>query len=239
MAVTHECDAERQRLATLRREITEAEATLFALQTSIQDAKAEAASWSTGTAASEIERLTAENLSANEETASAYAALEEAVRTSRTDALTGLLNRLALFDILEHDVELALRNGMTLAVFFLDVDDFKKVNDAFGHAIGDRLLQGIAGTLMLTMRASDTVCRIGGDEFVVVAPTASRDDAAQLARKLKDALHKSFVLEGLEVASSTSVGFSVFPEDGIAAEELVRNADAAMYQHKGKRQAVD
>jgi len=235
MAAANELDAREQRLAMLRREIAEAEATLRALHGAIQEAIDEATQQTVRGVVAENERLAAENLAAQQETESAYALLQEAVRASRTDSLTGLLNRSALWDTLESDVELARRNGKALAVLFLDVNDFKTVNDTFGHAIGDRLLKSIADTIVTTVRASDAVCRIGGDEFVVIALTASRADAAQLASKLEEALRRVFMLEGQAVATSTSVGFSVFPGDGKTAEALMRRADEAMYQAKRRK----
>ena len=233
MAAVNDIDAHEQRLATLHREIAEAEATLRSLHVAIQEAVDEAAHHvAMSGIVAENERLAAETRAAQEETESAYALLQEAVRTSRTDSLTGLLNRLALWDTLERDVELARRNGKVLSVLFLDVNRFKQVNDTFGHAVGDRLLKGIADTIIATVRASDTVCRIGGDEFVVIASTATREDAAQLAHKLEEALRRDFVFDGQSVASSTSVGFSMFPSDGRTAEALMRRADEAMYRVK-------
>jgi diguanylate cyclase (GGDEF)-like protein len=235
MAAVNDLDAEEQRLATLHREIAEAEATLRALHEAMQEAIDEATRQALSGVVAENQRLAAENRAALQETESAYAMLQEAVRTSRTDSLTGLLNRLALWDTLEHDVEFARRNGKVLAVLFLDVNHFKQVNDTFGHAVGDQLLQRIADTLVATVRASDTVCRMGGDEFVVIAPTATREDAAQLALKIQQELRRNFMLEGHVVASSTSVGFSVFPGDGRTADALMRKADEAMYRAKHQK----
>jgi len=235
MSAVNDSHAGEQRLATLRREIAEAEATLRALHAAIQESIDEATLREISGVVAENERLAAANRAALLETESAYALLQEAVRTSRTDPLTGLLNRLALWDTLEKDVELSRRNGKVVAVFFLDVDRFKQVNDSFGHAVGDQLLRSIADAIVANVRASDTVCRIGGDEFVVIAPTASREDAAQLAVKLKEALCRTFMLDGHAVASSTSIGFSVFHEDGRTAEALMRRADEAMYRAKRMR----
>jgi len=232
MAAVNEFNADEQRLATLQREIAEAEATLRALHGAIREAIEDAAHSTLSGVVAENERLAAQTRAAQQETESAYAQLQEAVRASRTDSLTGLLNRHALWDTLESDVELARRNGKVLAVLFLDVDHFKHVNDTYGHAIGDQLLKGIADTIVATVRASDTVCRIGGDEFAVVAPTATREDAAQLACKLQQALRRTFMFEGHAVASSTSIGFSVFPSEGRTAEALMRKADEMMYRTK-------
>ncbi|MBV8471420.1 MAG: GGDEF domain-containing protein [Burkholderiaceae bacterium] len=186
-------DADMQRLVALRREIAEAESILLALQAAIQDARSDPGLLAMSGVAAENERLAADNLAAREEATSAYAALEDAVHVSRTDALTGLLNRSALRGILDHDLELARRNGTLLVVYFIDIDNFKAVNDTLGHGAGDVLLQAVASVLIATVRASDIVCRIGGDEFVVFTLTNMRDDALLLARKLDDSLRRKFV----------------------------------------------
>ncbi len=237
MAATEGVDAQQQRLAVLQREIAEAEITLLALQAAIQAASVELGRETERGMAAENRRLTAANLVAHQETANAYVALEKAVHASRTDMLTGLLNRLALWDRLEHDLNLARRNDAMLVVCFVDVDGFKHVNDTLGHAIGDQLLQSIARALVGAVRASDTVCRLGGDEFVVFAPISTREDGEQLARKITDAICRPLQLEQLELTASASVGYSLFPEDGDTASILLSKADAAMYRVKKSKEA--
>ncbi|MGM9514574.1 diguanylate cyclase [Roseateles sp. DB2] len=235
MTATDGLDAEQQRLVALRQEIAAAEATLLSLQAAIQSAQAEPGQEAMHGMAAENQRLTAANLVAHQETATAYAALEKAVHASRTDALTGLLNRLALWDRLEHDLDLARRHGSMLVVCFVDIDGFKHVNDTLGHAIGDQLLQAIARALVGAVRASDTVCRLGGDEFVVFAQISSHEDGIQLAGKLADAICRPLQLEQRQLMASASVGFSMFPEDGDTVSTLLSKADEAMYRIKKAR----
>ncbi|MBB2486093.1 diguanylate cyclase [Mitsuaria sp. WAJ17] len=227
--------AEQRRLRALRRKIAEAEATLLALQASIDAARGNAGREVIRGMAAENQRLTAANLVAHQATATAYAALEKAVHASRTDPLTGLLNRLALWDRLEHDLNLARRNGSMLVVCFVDVDNFKQVNDTLGHAVGDQLLQGIARTLVGTVRASDTVCRLGGDEFVVFAPISTREDGIQLAAKITQAVSRLRMPASCELAASVSVGVSSYPHDGNTVGALLGKADEAMYRVKKAR----
>jgi len=235
MNVPNEDDTDVQRLVVLRREIAEAESILLALQAAIREARSDSGLLAMTDVVAENVRLAADNLAARQEVTSAFAELEGAVRASRTDALTGLLNRLALWDIFDHDLELARRNRTLLVVYFIDIDNFKVVNDTLGHHAGDLLLQAITSILVTTVRASDTICRLGGDEFVVLTLTSAREDAALLARKLDESLRKKYLLEGHEINSSVSIGFSISPDDGITANALMRAADEAMYRVKKAR----
>ena len=149
------------------------------------------------------------------------------------DALTGLPNRRILEDRLTQALALSYRNRKQTAAMFIDLDRFKTINDSLGHAVGDRLLQEVAQRLVRQLRVGDTVCRIGGDEFVVVLPEITRGaDAAQVAQKIIETLSEAILLEGREVTITPSIGISVFPEDCSDAETLIRNADAAMYHAK-------
>jgi diguanylate cyclase (GGDEF)-like protein len=224
--------SETERLIVLRREIAAAEATLRALQLAIEEACSEQGLQAMQEARAENERLLAQNQQMSLDAESAHAALEEAVKASQTDALTGLHNREVLWDRLAHDLALARRLGKRLAIFFLDVNDFKRVNDEFGHAVGDALLQHVARVLLATVRASDTVCRIGGDEFVILASATRPDDATQVAAKIVRALAQPCALGGHTMPVSVSIGCSVFPEDGESPGVLVHKADEAMYRVK-------
>ncbi len=149
------------------------------------------------------------------------------------DALTGLPNRRILEDRLTQALALSYRNRKHSAVMFIDLDRFKTINDSLGHAAGDFLLKEVAQRLVRQLRIGDTVCRIGGDEFVVVLPEITRGaDAAQVAQKAIETLSEPIVLEGRDISVTPSIGISVFPEDGSDAETLIRNADAAMYHAK-------
>lgn len=224
--------AQARRLSALRREITAAEQTLRQLQTAISEARTEQGVVTAQDVRVENERLQAQNQLMTMQAETAQAALQVAVRAAQTDALTGLRNREVLWDRLAHDLALARRQGHRLAVYFLDVDGFKRVNDRFGHAVGDLLLQHVARVLAGTVRASDTVCRIGGDEFIVLAAASRRADVEQVALKIAHALAEPCVLAGHTMSVSASIGFSVFPDDGEAPGVLVHKADEAMYRAK-------
>jgi diguanylate cyclase (GGDEF)-like protein/PAS domain S-box-containing protein len=161
-------------------------------------------------------------------------AAEEQMRfLAQHDALTRLPNRALLKDRLVRAIAHARRNGKKLAVFFLDLDDFKKVNDTLGHAAGDHMLKVLAQRLTGCVRAEDTVARIGGDEFILVLEDIASEEAVPaVARKVLDALSQPMVFEGQEMRIATSIGISLYPEDGDDPELLIRNADLAMYQAK-------
>ena len=149
------------------------------------------------------------------------------------DALTNLPNRLLFKDRLTVALSHAHREQAHLAVLFLDLDRFKVINDSLGHNIGDQLLQAVAARVQACVRESDTVARLGGDEFTVLLPHLQRsEDAAPIAHKIIEAIRHPFHLEGREFFTTTSIGISLFPEDGTDAEELIKNADTAMYQAK-------
>jgi diguanylate cyclase (GGDEF)-like protein len=224
--------ADEFRLLALRREIAVAETMLRALRAEIREASSELGLAAAHDARAENKRLTAENRLATRDAESAHAALETAIKASQTDALTGVHNREVLWDRLTHDLTLARRLGHGLAVYFLDIDGFKRVNDEFGHAAGDQLLQHTARVLLATVRASDTVCRLGGDEFVILAAASRRDDAEQVAVKIQAALGLPCVIAGHTMSVSASIGYSLFPEDGDSPGVLVHKADEAMYRLK-------
>jgi diguanylate cyclase (GGDEF)-like protein/PAS domain S-box-containing protein len=149
------------------------------------------------------------------------------------DPLTGLPNRLLFADRLGHALSRAQRDGSQLALLFIDLDRFKHINDSLGHLAGDGLLQEVARRFTAAVRREDTVARMGGDEFTLLLEDLRRpEDAAVLARKLLDALADPYTIAGRDLFVTASVGISLFPRDGATADELVRNADAAMYQAK-------
>ena len=149
------------------------------------------------------------------------------------DALTNLPNRLLFKDRLSVALSHAHREESRLAVLFLDLDRFKVINDSLGHNIGDQLLQAVAARIDACVRDSDTVARLGGDEFTILLPGLNRsEDAAPVAAKIIDAVRYPFHIEGREFFITTSIGISVYPEDGADAETLIKNADTAMYQAK-------
>ncbi|MHB1174431.1 MAG: putative bifunctional diguanylate cyclase/phosphodiesterase [Sulfuriferula sp.] len=149
------------------------------------------------------------------------------------DALTGLPNRILLLDRLSQAIELAHRQCTQLAVMFMDLDQFKHINDSLGHAVGDQLLQSVAQRLLTCVRQSDTVSRQGGDEFVLLLPLIEHaEDAALSAKKLLAALIPPHHIDQHELHISVSIGISIYPGDGQDAEALIKNADTAMYHAK-------
>ena len=149
------------------------------------------------------------------------------------DALTGLPNRLLFRDRIEIALAHARRHRTAAAVMFLDLDQFKLVNDSLGHTVGDVLLQEVATRLVLAIRADDTVARMGGDEFTVLLTDVKDPGAsAVVAQKLLDAISQPMVIEGHELYITTSIGIARSPEDGSDAEMLLKRADGAMYRAK-------
>ncbi len=166
---------------------------------------------------------------------------EEALRSSEArmthaaqhDFLTGLPNRMLLNDRLSQAIALAARHHKKISVLFLDLDGFKHVNDSLGHPMGDRLLQSIAGRLVDCVRASDTVSRQGGDEFVVLLSEVEQADSTTLAvKRILKAIAEAHSIDRHDLHITCSIGVSVYPDDGLDAETLMRNADTAMYQAK-------
>lgn len=149
------------------------------------------------------------------------------------DELTGLPNRSLFLDRLDRAVSLARRRGVQLAVQILDLDGFKRVNDAFGHEAGDLMLKAVAERLKSCVRDSDTVARWGGDEFALVLPVLDNAAAAREASfRVLTALRRPFYIAGDEVSIRASIGIALFPEDGTGPTDLIRSADLAMYEVK-------
>ncbi|MEA2326986.1 MAG: hypothetical protein QOE68_1945, partial [Thermoanaerobaculia bacterium] len=149
------------------------------------------------------------------------------------DALTTLPNRLLFKDRVTVAISHAQRHESRVSVLFLDLDRFKVINDSLGHNIGDQLLQAVAARVQSCVRDSDTVARLGGDEFTLLLPELTHaEDAALVAQKILEAVRYPFHIEGREFYITTSIGISVFPEDGPDAETLIKSADTAMYQAK-------
>jgi diguanylate cyclase (GGDEF)-like protein/PAS domain S-box-containing protein len=156
------------------------------------------------------------------------------------DFLTSLPNRRLLNDRVGQAIAIAHRHSSNIAVLFLDLDGFKHINDSLGHSLGDKLLQSVAESLVECVRKSDTVSRQGGDEFVVLlSEVEGPDGAAVLASRLLKAVSKAHTIDQHELHITTSIGVSIYPNDGLDAETLIRNADTAMYQAKENgRQSV-
>ncbi len=149
------------------------------------------------------------------------------------DGLTKLPNRSLFSNLLGQSIKKAHRNNSQLVVLFIDLDHFKHINDTLGHEAGDQLLQEVAKRLKASLRNSDTVARMGGDEFVVLLPEQDEEKyVATVARKILSTVGKPFILRGNEFHVTASIGISIYPQDGLDEQTLTKNADIAMYQAK-------
>jgi diguanylate cyclase (GGDEF)-like protein/PAS domain S-box-containing protein len=149
------------------------------------------------------------------------------------DALTGLPNRMLFYDRMNQLLALAKRNGFVLGLLFMDLDKFKSINDTHGHEAGDLLLIEVSRRMTTSTRGSDTVARMGGDEFIGICGRITAPlDAAVVANKIIATLSQPFQIKGLELTVGVSIGISVYPLDGDDSEMLVNKADAAMYRVK-------
>ena len=181
------------------------------------------------------EHLVVSALGALTDAETAHGALDEASRVGATDPLTGLPNRTLLLDRLESAIFNAKRHGNRVGLLFLDLNDFKQINDSFGHAAGDRALQLVADCLGSLVRETDTGSRHGGDEFLIVLAEMVRPaDAALVAEKVNAALGAYSRIDDQVVSLKASIGISVYPEDGEDAKTLIDRADAAMYLAKAQ-----
>ena len=158
---------------------------------------------------------------------------EDALHRSKHDQLTGLANRALLDDKIEEALEIARVSSCMAAVLFLDLDEFKQINDTHSHRIGDLFLCEVARRFLGCLRGCDTLGRVGGDEFVVVIPSLQdASQAASVARRLVAAMHTPVVIESISLQGSVSIGLAIFPKDGSNSIELKHHADAAMYSAK-------
>ena len=178
------------------------------------------------------------------ELASANARLREKIQDRRHaeeqlsycanhDALTALPNRRLLMDRLTQAMIQTMSHGDRLAVLFIDLDCFKQINDRLGHRVGDLSLQAVAERLRTVLREVDTIARVGGDEFVLVLPHIASDDAAaDTGQKILNALAAPYLIDGVPLMITPSIGISIFPKDGNDEDTLISRADAAMYKAK-------
>jgi diguanylate cyclase (GGDEF)-like protein/PAS domain S-box-containing protein len=166
-------------------------------------------------------------------TAELEASRARLVHQAQHDHLTGLPNRILLEERVERAVAAASRYGRCLAVLFLDLDGFKGVNDTFGHSAGDEVLRQVAGRFASSLRSSDTLARMGGDEFVaLVSDLQQPSDALEVAHALLDTMTEPYGLRGRAITLTVSIGVSVFPDDALEAVVLQQHADTAMYRAK-------
>ncbi|RKZ98548.1 MAG: hypothetical protein DRQ43_01330 [Gammaproteobacteria bacterium] len=151
------------------------------------------------------------------------------------DSLTGLYNRRLFLEHLNHALELAKRNNEQFAMFFLDLDGFKLINDTVGHYIGDKVLVEVAERIRECVRASDTVYRLGGDEFTIILEHLNDLECYKIVvKKVLQSIRKPYYIEGKNLFLSASIGVSIYPEHGLTIDSLVNSADAAMYRVKAE-----
>jgi diguanylate cyclase (GGDEF)-like protein/PAS domain S-box-containing protein len=151
---------------------------------------------------------------------------------ARHDALTDLPNRLLFHEKMSEGLARVDTRDARLAVMCLDLDNFKAVNDSLGHPVGDQLLQAVARLLCKALHHDDTIARLGGDEFAILHPTESVADTEALARRLIDVVSKPIVIDGQEIITGLSIGIAMAPENGITSDQLMKNADLALYRAK-------
>jgi diguanylate cyclase (GGDEF)-like protein len=161
------------------------------------------------------------------------AAEQNARHLAYHDAVTGLPNRILFRDRLNHALAQAERHDWRVVIMFIDLDRFKRVNDSYGHDVGDEVLHTMGQRLQASVRAGDTVSRRGGDEFLYLMLEAKDDlTIEKLALKIMETIEKPFEIDKISLTLKASVGIAVYPEDGKSAEELLKNADIAMYKAK-------
>jgi diguanylate cyclase (GGDEF)-like protein len=157
----------------------------------------------------------------------------QALHLADRDGLTGLYNRRRMFELLEASIADADRQGQSIGLLFIDLDGFKGVNDAHGHAVGDQLLITVASRIAGRARHGDFVCRYGGDEFVVILPrVADRAGAGQVVRGIAKRVALPYRIDGVELQVSASIGVALYPDGAPDAAELLRLADESMYRAK-------
>jgi diguanylate cyclase (GGDEF)-like protein len=154
-------------------------------------------------------------------------------RQANFDTLTGLPNRMMAFDRINVEIGRARRSGQRFAVLFVDLDNFKNVNDSLGHAVGDELLVAIGARVQASLRDSDTVARLGGDEFLVLAPDVANEvEVEKIVERVTRSVSEPQELNGRKVVAHCSIGIAIYPDNGESVETLMANADNAMYQAK-------
>ena len=164
---------------------------------------------------------------------------EESRKVALHDALTGLPNRVLFEEHLDHGLIQAKRHGWKLAVLFIDIDNFKSINDSHGHDLGDKVLHAVADRIQSAIRKEDTVSRWGGDEFVCLLLEVKQEaDVVRLAELMVKRISETFEYKGTVLSIRVSIGIAIYPADGETADILFKNADTAMYKAKGTQRRV-
>lgn len=220
-------------LAQLQQQAEQARAALARLHRDVIEAESLLDSSRSARLLEANEQLVLTALRAQSEAETASRALEELSRSAELDALTALPNRVWLLDRFADAIAFAKRHGTRMALLFLDINNFKQINDTLGHAVGDEVLKLAAQRLATLVREEDTVCRYGGDEFLILLPEVSQaSDAILVANKAIAALAAPGRVGEHVLRLTASIGISIYPDDGEDAETLIGLADAAMYRAK-------
>lgn len=228
-------EAERRR-ARLDIEIGSLQATLVRLLQDVVDAETRLGSTQAAQLVEANEQLVLAAMASQDQADTAAAELADTARRATLDALTRLPNRTTLLDRFAQAVAQVRRHGTGLALLFVDLDDFKQLNDRHGHAFGDHVLRLVAERLAAAVREGDAVSRHGGDEFLILLSEIHRPaDAQAVADKLTAALREPAVVDGQELHLSASLGVAIYPADGEDLDTLTAHADAAMYARKRAR----
>ena len=157
----------------------------------------------------------------------------ELQKIARYDSLTGLSNRNFFYEQLDKLIARVRRENKLMAVMFLDLDNFKPVNDEHGHSVGDLLLQSVAKRITSCLRKNDIAARLGGDEFIIAYDTSGNEESLAIAaQRIIEVISDVYILSGQELKISASIGVSVYPKDGVDMDVLIKNADTAMYSTK-------
>lgn len=224
--LTAQTDRMRIELAKLRNDVVNAQCDLDKVQlgfiaacnTHVRDAN---------------ERLVIAALEAETKAEIAVKDLDELAHSSQRDPLTDTPNRTLMLDRLNKAIANARRRGAHIALLFLDIDQFKNINDTKGHLVGDEVVQYVARCLESVVRDADTVSRHGGDEFLILlSDVGQSSDAAIIAEKIIAAIAQPIFIQGHELAISVSLGITIYPDNGEDAEALIKRADEAMYESK-------
>ncbi len=158
---------------------------------------------------------------------------ERLAQLAHYDQLTGLPNRYLFIDRLQQLIHHATRHNRLFALLYVDLDDFKKINDQYGHVVGDKVLQMVSAKFHHAVRASDTVARIGGDEFVILLERINEpEEASRVAETIVKLMHEPLVIGDKRLMQTGSIGIAIYPRDGVSLDELLSQSDHAMYQVK-------